>query len=80
MDSFDQEYRSRLQPQFLPIELPQSCNKVILRHIDSFSRHKSEDITLQIFMIYSIKVVKIELAVRKSRSIKPVYKIIVCRE
>ena len=80
MDSFYEQHHSRLQLQLLAVEFSESCHEIIFRHLDSFPCKQLQDIALKIVMVYRIEIVKVKLSVRKTRSVKTVHEIVICRE
>ena len=80
MDAFDQENGARLQLEFLAVELPESSNEVIFRHIHCLAGKQFHHVALKILMVYCVEIVEVKRAVRKTRSVKTVYKIVIGRE
>ena len=65
MDSFNEKHHAWFEFQTLAVELPQSCHKVIFRHLDSLTGKELEYILLQVLMINGIKVIEVKRAIRK---------------
>ena len=80
MDSFNDEDRPRLQLQFPSVEFAESCNEIIFRNINGLAIEKLHHIALQISVVHSLEVVKVELSVRESRSVKTVDELVISRK
>ena len=77
VDALDKEDGPVSQLQLLAVKLPQSGDKIELRHLNLLSGKQFEQILLEIIMIHSVEVVEVKRTVRKPWSVKAIDEIVI---
>ena len=80
MDSFDEQDGAFFQTETLALQFPQAGHEIVLRHFHFLPGDEPEDIRLEIFVINSLEIVKVEGAVRQTRSVETVHEIVISGE